>query len=122
MNGRDGDLVNPNSHVVDVTIRDETGSVISVTSANTPIIVEIASDASYDDTPEMTTINLPTAEYSKFEITKPWTAFHVDIYPDTLTHQYLVLIGYDTFPTLRQPVYFEHYQVIPKQLCEYWKT
>lgn len=102
---------------MDITLRDSDGIKLSVNEMKEPIKMNIGKDVSYGEQPSELPIDLLISRYKSYFIDKEWSSFHLNLI-GRFEYQYLILIGYDALPQLKEPKYYEHYRIIPNHIGE----
>ena len=120
--GATGSHVNPNSYTLSVQINNADGSEKPMKNMKTPAKLKIKRNARKLDTVEKSKgeeiQDNPNAvlSYSSYEMTTRGNSFHYQITPASFTVQYVVVIGYDGFPSIKPPIYYEHMRIVPSVL------
>jgi len=120
LGGESGTSVNSASHTVEIKVKSNTGTELPVEHMHKPVEIIIKRSGS-ESSDVLLNDNLPSDKtfslvYNTYNVTQPNASFHMEITPESFTIQYLVLIGYNAFPRLAEPQYYEHIMLVPEVL------
>jgi len=114
-----GGLVDQGSSTISLDFVDANGDPIDISKTKIELIIPrdlsvTPSEAINNETAEFPADSDDTLLfYHQVETTKSCSAFHADFVPENKSVQFLVLIGYNSFPKLKEPQYFQFHRMLP---------